>query len=86
MLIHVIGLEVGFTELEATYRPWEVNHPSTDVERKSPRSGSSNTEPPGPPMFARFAIAVYRDISFHDPVSTVTHVALGSTRTLLVSF
>ncbi|KAF5405137.1 hypothetical protein PHET_01160 [Paragonimus heterotremus] len=78
MLIHVVGLAVGFTELEASLRLPNGNPSSKTSNEFDDDSGLFRST-----VSERFAIAAYRDILFYDPVSASTHVALGSTRTLL---
>ncbi|KAF6769279.1 hypothetical protein AHF37_12470 [Paragonimus kellicotti] len=78
MLIHVVGLTAGFTELEAIFRLSNGNPSSQTPNEFDGNSGLFRST-----VSERFAIAAYREILFYDPVSASTHVALGSTRTLL---
>ncbi|OON17936.1 hypothetical protein X801_06218, partial [Opisthorchis viverrini] len=72
--IQVVGLQVGFTELEASYESPDP-HLSSSSGTIETRGNVSNTI-----YTSRFTIAVYRNILFMDPSLDTTHVALGSTR------
>nr|CAH8822724.1 unnamed protein product [Trichobilharzia regenti] len=66
---YVIGVNVGFTEIKAVYNP----------------SSSSGKVDESSVIVARFPVAAYRKIAFIDPASETTSVALGSTRSMLIT-
>lgn len=75
--ILVVGVAVGFTELEATFTVQEYAKADLD-NSNSKRTESADI------LSTRFSVAVYEPIKFLNPASSKTHVAIGSTRTLLV--
>ncbi|GAA56648.1 nuclear pore complex protein Nup210, partial [Clonorchis sinensis] len=78
--IRVVGLQVGSTELEASYESPDSLSSSSSGTNEARENVSSTI------YKSRFAIAVYRNILFMDPILDKTHVALGSTREFTYSF
>ncbi|CAH8440181.1 unnamed protein product [Dicrocoelium dendriticum] len=72
--VHVVGITVGFTELEAVYHLHSLV-PGMSVEETDAKVTLS----------ARFPVAVHQAIDFLNPSSSVAYAALGSTRTFLVN-
>ncbi|CAL8104423.1 unnamed protein product [Calicophoron daubneyi] len=78
----LIGLHAGSTEIEASYDPTGVKqlNLTSATESKQPDDTRSSFL-----LKARFFVAAYQEIVFINPSSSVTHVAVGSTRTFFVA-